>query len=157
LLKPVRARRLQEAIVRAVGLRQQVMSIDMAPDNSVGLSIRRQYFSVIVRSRILLVAVDEVVYIKAEQKYLTLHTRDQTYLIEDSLQAIEHEMPDVFVRIHRNTLIARLALVGVERGVDLDDQTDKVSEVWQVILRHSPQRLPISRRMWPIIKTMVKS
>ena len=142
--------------MRAIGLRQARAHETAPAATHINLSVRRQYFSVMVRNRILLVAVDDVLYVKAEQKYLTLHTRDQSYLLEESLQAIEQEMPDVFVRIHRNTLIARAALTGVEKGVDLDEQTDKVSEVWQVILRDCPHRLTISRRMWPTIKTLVK-
>jgi len=165
LLKPVRAQRLEEAILRAVRLREKLNDV---ADNNLNpkaddetnvtslLSSQRQFFSVMERGRILLVPVSEVVYIKAEQKYLTLHTLHQQHLIEESLQAIELEMPNVFVRIHRNTLIARSALLGVERGMELDEQTGKMSEAWLVMLRDCKDRLPISRRLWPTIKSMVK-
>jgi two-component system response regulator AlgR len=164
LLKPVRAQRLQEAILRAVRMRVQLSeAANQAPKNhnpaveaELALQGGRQFFSVMERGRILLVPVSEVLYIKAEQKYLTLHTRQQQYLIEESLQAIELEMPAVLVRIHRNTLIARAALSGVERGMEMDEQTGKMTEAWQVILLGSQDRLPISRRLWPSIKALVK-
>ncbi len=164
LLKPVRAQRLEEAILRAVRLREKLNeAAETSPDQSAEdapvtslLSSQRQFFSVMERGRILLVPVSDVVYIKAEQKYLTLHTVQQQYLIEESLQAIEIELPGVFVRIHRNTLIARSALAGVERGMELDEQTGKMSEAWLVLLRDCRDRLPISRRLWPTIKAMVK-
>ena len=168
LLKPVRAQRLQEAILRAVRLRLKITEATsgyaepvsaaqtLTSQNLAILPMQRQYFSVMERGRILLVAVKEVHYIKAEQKYLTLHTPTRHYLIEESLQAIELEMPDIFVRIHRNTLIARKALSGVERGMELDEQSGKMTEAWQVILRDCKERLPISRRLWPTIKALVK-
>ena len=164
LLKPVRAQRLQEAILRAVRLRAQFSEVVSSaleiatPGAAADLTLpaQRQFFSVMERGRILLVPVSEVVYIKAEQKYLTLHTRHQHYLIEESLQTIELEMPAVLVRIHRNTLIARAALAGVERGMEMDEQTGKMTEAWQVILRDCKDRLPISRRLWPSIKALVK-
>ena len=165
LLKPVRAQRLQEAILRVVKARAKFQaSLDNDANNfSARLNIppaistaARQYFSVMERGRILLVPVREVLYIKAEQKYLTLHKAQQQYLIEESLTAIEQEMPHHFVRIHRNTLIAREALIGVERGMELDEQTQKMTESWQAILKDCPERLTISRRLWPSIKALVK-
>jgi len=157
LLKPVRAQRLQEAILRAVKLRVNETQNKTDKENLTAiLPTQRQFFSVMERGRILLVPVKDVLYIKAEQKYLTLHTQRQQYLIEESLQAIEQEMPTLLVRIHRNTLIARSVLVGVERGMELDEQSGKMTEAWQVILRDCPDRLPISRRLWPSIKSLVK-
>lgn len=169
LLKPVRAQRLQEALLRAVKLREKMHGINAdsnveshaaidsdASDRGTIGAAQRKYFSVMERGRIVLVAVSDVLYIKAEQKYLTLHTVQRQYLIEDSLQAIEHEMATVFVRIHRNALIARHALLGVERGMELDEQTGKMTEAWQVLLRDCKERLPISRRLWPTIKALVK-
>lgn len=156
LMKPVRAARLQEAILRAVKLRELRPAVLPATRQDAQAPATRESFSVMERGRILLVAVSDVVYIKAEQKYLTLHTRLQQFLIEESLQAIEHDMPEVFVRIHRNTLIARNALLGVERGMELDEQTGKMTDTWQVILRDCADRLPISRRLWPTIKALVK-
>ena len=156
LLKPVRAQRLQEAILRAVRLRHAEARADGAALAALPAQAPRQFFSVLERSRILLVPVQDVLYIKAEQKYLTLHTRTGQHLIEESLQAIELEMPALLLRIHRNTLIARAELLGVERGMELDEQTGRMTDTWQVILRNCQDRLPISRRLWPSIKALVK-
>lgn len=157
LLKPIRAQRLQEAILRAQRLRSKMDAAASGGEHRLPTLVEpRQFFSVMERGRILLLAAKEVLYIKAEQKYLTLHTATQQHLIEESLQAIEQEMASVFVRIHRNTLIARAALMGVERGMALDEQSGKMTEGWQVILQGCQDRLPISRRLWPAIKLLVK-
>jgi two-component system response regulator AlgR len=38
----------------------------------------------------------------------------------------------------------------------MDELTGKMTEAWQVILRDCKDRLPVSRRLWPSIKALVK-
>ena len=163
LLKPVRASRLQEAI-------QRIQALQITPKNSANeeqqqkqvmeaLPKMRQNFSVLERNRVLLVPVHEVLFLKAEQKYVTIQTKDRSYLTEESLVSIESEMSDYFVRAHRNALVARNAIVGVEKAthlIDAEHDTEKSSESWQVIVRDTSERLPISRRQWSIIKALVR-
>jgi two-component system response regulator AlgR len=148
LVKPVRAARLAQALRRVASLRVQG-GANEAP--------RREHFAVHERDRLLLVPVSDVLYLKAELKYVTLRTRTRDYLIEDSLASIEEELDDVFVRVHRNTLVARKAIMGVERGiVGADGDSERGQEAWQVILRDVAERLPISRRQWPVVKALVR-
>jgi two-component system response regulator AlgR len=148
LVKPVRAARLAQALRRVASLRGQGGAAE-AP--------RREHFAVHERDRLLLVPVSDVLYLKAELKYVTLRTRTRDYLIEDSLASIEEELDDVFVRVHRNTLVARKAIMGVERGsVGADGDSERGQEAWQVILRDVDERLPISRRQWPVVKALVR-
>ncbi len=167
LLKPVRAGRLAEAIMRIAAVHaanlnhQQIEPIE--PIDQIlplpALATARQCFSVLERGRILLIPVRDVLFIRAEQKYLTLQTRSASYLLEESLTAIEQEMSSVMVRIHRNTLASRQAIIGVERASTLSEVgngDEKLQETWQLILRGSDERLPISRRQWRIIKGLVR-
>lgn len=159
LLKPVRAERLAAAIRRAGTLVQTQAQKNLPPAATGTARAQRQNFSVQERGRVLLVPVTEVVYLKAEAKYVTLRTVAREYLIEESLSSIEEELGEVFVRVHRNALVARQAIVGVERGVhavDAEGDQDKGQESWQVILRDVGERLPISRRQWAVIKGLVK-
>lgn len=154
LLKPVRAARLAESLKRTSMLR--------APAQPNPQAVRR-HFSVQERGRVLLVPIAEVLYLRAQLKYVTLHTRSRDYLTEESLTSIEEELGSVFVRVHRNALVARSAIAGVERGVPAAEQDgeqdgahDKLHESWQVILADVEERLPISRRQWPVIKALVR-
>ncbi|MFZ6747791.1 LytR/AlgR family response regulator transcription factor [Undibacterium sp. Ren11W] len=164
LLKPVRASRLAEAILRIVRLRiagssPVELKSEMAPVILPKLPTARQCFSVLERNRILLVPVADVLFLKAEQKYVTLHTKARSYLLEESLTSIEEEMVISLVRVHRNALVSRLAIVGVERAPHSNDPEhdhEKLTESWQVILRDCDERLPISRRQWPVIKALVR-
>jgi two-component system, LytTR family, response regulator AlgR len=158
LLKPVRASRLADALRR----------FKPAPDHSVYVPPAasppepgcRQHFSVQERGRVLLVPIDEVLYLKAELKYVTLHTRAREYLIEASLVSLEDELAATFVRVHRNALVARNAICGVERATGLGPEGDELSigrggDFWQVIVRDTTERLPISRRQWPVLNAPV--
>lgn len=160
LLKPVRASRLAEAIRRAAAMRAPLQGQSEAIAHAVqALQPARQYFSVHERDKVLLVPVADVIYLKAELKYVTLRTRNRDYLIEESLTSIEEELGSVFIRIHRNALVARNAILGVERGLAQDDaesEGGKAQESWQVILRDVEERLPISRRQWQAVKALVR-
>lgn len=158
LVKPVRAARLAQAIARASRLRKPSQPVAaLGADTTAALP--RQHFAVQERGRMSLVPMGEVLYLKAELKYVTLRTKSKEYLIEDSLVSIEEELAAHFVRVHRNALVARNAIIGVERGIHMPDgegDADKPQEVWQVILRDIDHRLPISRRQWAVIKALVR-
>jgi two-component system response regulator AlgR len=164
LLKPVRATRLAEAIKRASNLGPHVQSQTGAISSAATtLRSKRRNFSVQERGRLLLVPVADVLYLKAEAKYVTVRTKAREYLIEESLNSIEEELADTFLRVHRNALVARDAIVGVERAAypadsdaESEKPSEKVQESWQVILRDTTDRLPISRRQWPAVKALVR-
>ncbi|MCH8618971.1 LytTR family DNA-binding domain-containing protein [Undibacterium sp. TS12] len=158
LMKPVRANRLVDAIGRACEKAGSEPHLPPTIAADAGNS-RRRHFSVLERGRILLIPVSDVLFLKAEQKYVTLHTIQREYLLEESLTSIELELSELLVRVHRNALVARAAINGVERAVqvvDADGGQEKVSESWQVIVTGCAERLPISRRQWPVIKALVR-
>jgi two-component system response regulator AlgR len=142
LLKPVRAGRLAAALRKASAPnREQLAKASEAP---------REYLSVAERNRIVLVPVGEIVFLRAEQKYVTVRTRSREHLIEEALIALEREFAASFVRIHRNCLVARGAIRGFERGGGGDDEPH-----WLVVLDGLEEKLPVSRRQWPMLRELV--
>jgi two-component system, LytTR family, response regulator AlgR len=146
LTKPVRAARLLTALRKAVNgarlSRGVLESIDPAP---------RRHFSVAERGRVTLVPVADVIYLRAELKYVTLRTREREHLVEESLTQIEHEFGSVFVRIHRNCLVARRWIRGFERGAETEGEVG-----WSVVLEGLVEKLPVSRRQWPQVKGLAE-
>ena len=142
LLKPVRAQRLRGALEKA--RRSAVLPAEvlrtMAPEG-------RRHLPCGERGRILLVPVADIVYLKAELKYVTARTREREYLLEESLTQLEQEYAQRFVRVHRNCLVARSALAGFERVHEPEGEGH-----WQVLLKELPEKLPVSRRQWPTLK-----
>lgn len=146
LLKPVRAQRLGDALARVRGRRPQ------SDATLAGLaSAARQHFSVSERGRILLVPVADVLFLRAEQKYVTATTAAREYLLDESLVQLEQEFAGRFLRIHRNCLVARAAVAGVERAGEHDGDSR-----WDVLLHGVAERLPVSRRQWPTVKQALR-
>ena len=115
---------------------------------------RRRHLSVHERGRVILVPLEQVIYLKAELKYITVRTREREFLIEESLTSLEEEFVDRFVRIHRNALVARPSIAGFER-VTPSGEDDAGDPYWQVVLRDVTERLPVSRRQWSTVKNLV--
>ena len=142
LLKPIRRERLAAALKKAVAVH--------APD---ALALQRMeqkaraHLSVVEKSRITLVPLREILYMRAEQKYVTLKTAAREYLLEEPLAALEDEFRADFVRIHRNCLVAKKAIAGFERVASGEAEAH-----WAVILKGVNERLPISRRQQAIVR-----
>ena len=146
LLKPVRAERLAAALRKAGAAAPPAREqFAQAAENP------REYVSVVERNRIVLIAVREIIYLRAEQKYVTLRTREREHLIEEPLIALEREFAGTFVRIHRNSLVSRTAIRGFERASGSAEEEPH----WLVVLEGIAERLPVSRRQWPLLRELV--
>ena len=146
LMKPVRAERLAAALKKA-------QAAGPAPRERLERAAAgaREFFSIAERNRVVLVPVADVLYLKAELKYVTLRTRMGEHLIEEPLVAIEREFAERFVRVHRNCLVARAAIRGFERTAGGSEE----EPYWNVVLADLEERLPVSRRQWPVVKSVL--
>jgi two-component system response regulator AlgR len=140
----VRASRLAAALKKAMAAaapgREQLARAAQEP---------REYLSVVERNRIVLLPVRDMVFLRAEQKYVTVRTAAREHLIEEPLVALEREFAGRLVRIHRNCLVARAAIRGFERNPG-DDESQ-----WLVVLEGIDERLPVSRRQWPVVRELM--
>jgi two-component system response regulator AlgR len=139
LLKPARAPRLLEALKKA----RRLAGGDFHSFAPAG----RTRLRVVERGTVLLVPLADVLYLRAEQKYVTVRTAEREYLLEESLAHLEAEFAVRFVRIHRNCLVAADAVAGVTRAA-----SEEAEAHWELALKGVPERLPVSRRQWPQIK-----
>ncbi len=145
LLKPIRAARLADALVRAravAPVREDVLR-ELRPGPRTNLSVHE-------RGRIHLIPADEILFLKAELKYVTVRTAAREYLLEESLTRLEQEFATQFVRIHRNCLVARAAIRGFERVVDESEGH------WVVVLEGLDERLAVSRRQNHVVREFVR-
>jgi two-component system, LytTR family, response regulator AlgR len=150
LLKPARADRLLVALKRAHRLKRNEPRIE---ELARTLGSARQHLTVSERGRMVLVPIEEIIYLRAELKYVTIRTEAKEHLTEESLTALEQEFGERFVRIHRNALVARAAIQGFQRVKPRPDAGADAGEGhWEVLLRGLAERLPISRRQWPVVK-----
>jgi two-component system response regulator AlgR len=143
LLKPIRLGRLFDALTharKAVPPSIEVLQ-DLLPEPRKNLSIHE-------RGKVILIPIEEVLYLRAELKYVTVRTQEREYLIEEALSMLEKEHAARFVRIHRNCLVAKDAIEGFEKVTDPENGESH----WTVKLRGLDEQLAISRRQQFIVK-----
>jgi two-component system response regulator AlgR len=140
LLKPIRAERLLAALKKARAAAPSREALAAAANQP------RRHLSVHERGKIHLVPIPDVLYLRAEQKYVTVRTAAREYLVEESLTRLEEEFGDAFVRVHRNCLVARAAIEGFEKSAQESESG------WAVVIRATGERLAVSRRQQHVVK-----
>lgn len=131
---------------------QQMYKADIVITNNIALNdllhgkdknAPRQQVKAITHQGIRLVQVENIYYFQAEHKYVTaFHTRGQL-LIEDTLNSLEQEFGDVFVRIHRKTLVAMSKIENLFKNE---------AGQYCIKLRDRDEILPVSRRQLPFVR-----
>jgi len=136
LLKPIKQSRLEAALDAAKRMNKAQLS-QLRNDET---NCSRKKICVKSRGALELIPVEEIIYFKADQKYVTLRTADQEYLIEESLKTLEEEFSKQFIRIHRNALVAQNMLQGLTKNHDCHAciSFDEIDDLLEVSRRHLP-------------------
>ncbi|WP_338111448.1 LytR/AlgR family response regulator transcription factor [Roseateles koreensis] len=154
LTKPVRRERLQAALTRVaqrLGERAAAHSQrgdldDPLPDEFINISLR---------GRLLRVPLSEVLYFKADLKYLTLRTATQSYVMDGSLSELESRYGEGqegrFLRVHRNALVAKSAVRellrrGPHGAGEASPPDEEGAEGWTLRVATVNEWLSVSRR-----------
>ncbi len=135
LLKPVRLDRLRDALQRT-----QRRLAD-APREPVA------YLHGRLRGEQVRIALDEVVCLLADEKYVVVHHRHGELLIEESLRQLEETYPEQLIRLHRNCLVPPPRLLGIKTLAD-----------GRVLARLNGSELApeISRRNLPAVRKLLR-
>lgn len=105
ILKPVKYADLVSGIERAT--RKTRAQIDRRPQS------QRRHLCSRTHQGIDLIPVKDILLLQAEQKYVTAYLADSEAVLSDTLKEIEEEFGHLFVRVHRNALVARDAIEGL--------------------------------------------
>ena len=144
LTKPVRLERLQAALQKVERLMQSDRRLE--PD------LPQEVLIIQDRGRTERVPLAQVLYLKAELKYITVRTQAKSYILEGSLNELEEKYPARFMRIHRNALISKAAVRALEKHFDAEE-----GEGWAVRLNGIEERLFVSRRQLAAVRALVAS
>lgn len=142
LTKPVRLERLQQALQKAQRLRG---ADGEATGPGESLIIQE-------RGRSERVALADVIYLKAELKYITVRTAEKEHIFDGALSDLEQKFAHLFVRVHRNALVARRRVRAVEKHNDPVE-----GEGWTVRLDGVDERLAVSRRQLAAVREALVS
>jgi two-component system, LytTR family, response regulator AlgR len=143
LTKPVRLERLQVALQKAERFLQARASTALANETQETLVIQE-------RGRTERLPLHQVVYFKAELKYITVRTTARSYVLDGSLNELEEKYSAHYVRIHRNALIARRAVRALEKHFDSEE-----GEGWAVRLHGVDELLAVSRRQLAVVRELI--
>lgn len=135
LLKPVRADRLLDAL-------RKVSTLQHPPAQ----------LRVVDRGQIHLIPLKDVLWLRAEQKYVTAHTLHREYWLENSLSHLEQEWPQHFMRIHRNALVAKHVIAGLRSTMPTAGESEAGMEV---LIHGTEEALPVSRRLQAALRLWV--
>ena len=142
LTKPVRLERLQQALQKTE--RTAHMGRALQADLAQGTLLIHD------RGRTERIPLGEVLYFKAELKYVTVRTAARSYILDDSLSELETRYAPRFMRIHRNALVARRAVRALEKHYDADE-----GEGWAVRLEGLSELLMVSRRQVAAVRDAI--
>jgi two-component system, LytTR family, response regulator AlgR len=142
LTKPVRLDRLQNTLQKIERFRQSIRRLEPNSPSEVLLIQERG-----ITERIPL---HEILYLKAELKYISVRTALKTHILEGSLNELEVRYPNHFLRIHRNALVATHAMRALEKHDDPDE-----GEGWALRLVGIDELLMVSRRQLAAVKEVI--
>ena len=146
LTKPVRLERLQNSLQKIEQFRQSIRRLE--PENG----IEKASDTLIIQERGITerIPLREVLYLKAELKYISVRTALKTHILEGSLNELETRFPNRFLRIHRNALVATQAIRALEKHYDPDE-----GDGWAVRLSGIDETLMVSRRQLAAVKEVI--
>jgi len=143
LTKPVRLERLEQALGRVEKARQT---------RAGGQEPEQEVLVIQDRGRTERVPVVEVLYFKAELKYITVRTAARSYILDGSLSELEERHGAQFLRVHRNALVSRRAVRALEKHFDAEE-----GEGWAVRLNGVEESLAVSRRQLSAVREALAS
>ncbi len=146
LTKPVRRERLQVALQKVERLVQVRAGGNSAPASAPEVLLIQD------RGRTERVPLSEVLYFKAELKYVTVRTASRSYILDASLSELEERHAAQFLRVHRNALVARRAVRALEKHYDPEE-----GEGWAVRLTGVDELLAVSRRQLSAVREAIAS
>lgn len=143
LTKPVRLERLQAALQKVERHTQAQRGLPADLSGEEVLIIQE-------RNRTERVPLAQVLYLKAELKYITVRTPTRSYILDGALNDLEEKHGTQFIRIHRNALVARKMVRSLEKFFDAEE-----GEGWAVRLQGLDEVLSVSRRQLASVRALI--
>ena len=146
LTKPVRLERLQHSLQKIEHFRQSIRRLEPENTSLLGGDV------LVIQDRGVTerLPLAEVLYLKAELKYISVRTALKTHILEGSLSELEARYPNHFLRVHRNALVATHAIRALEKHFDPDE-----GDGWAVRLSGIDDLLMVSRRQLAAVKEVI--
>ncbi|MBX2809835.1 MAG: LytTR family DNA-binding domain-containing protein [Cellvibrionaceae bacterium] len=113
LLKPIQREKLQQALLKAGTLTK--LQLDSLDQSQQDRKQQRQHITAKGHRGVELIALEDIRYFMADQKYVQVVSLQGEVLIDETLKELETELSDRFVRVHRNALVSIQHIAGLDR------------------------------------------
>lgn len=148
LLKPIKKDKLGEALHNARRPSKAQMDT-LSHKRPAQIQSDRSHIVATTRDGQVRIAVEDIIYFLADQKYTTVYHLQGEVLIEESLRHLEDDLAPQFIRVHRKVLVNTEFIVGLERS-----DTHGLHGA-TLTVRHSREKLPVSRRRLAEIRRLL--
>jgi two-component system, LytTR family, response regulator AlgR len=146
LTKPVRLERLQNSLLKVL------QKIELTNEDIRRLEENNSSEILVIQDRGVMQRLPllDVLYFKAELKYISVRTALKTHLLEASLNELETRYASSFLRVHRNALVATHAIRALEKHYDAEE-----GEGWALRLSGVDELLMVSRRQLAAVRDVI--
>ncbi len=149
LLKPFSRKRFSDAVGKVIGKingSNSNTNKNELPNTFIQTEEKLSRVVVKKNSKIVIIAVEDIVYIEAQDDYVSITTSDGSFLKQNRMKYYEEHLPNSFIRIHRSYIanlneIKEIALLEKESHI--------------VILK-SGEKLPVSKTGYKKLKEIIK-
>ena len=119
LVKPIESSRLFKTIEKLHKFQgQQHTDLKRLHQLFEQLQPKKEPFSLTIKKgdRIILVRFDEIIYLQAEDKYVTINTQNgNKHLTDLTLNELSGKLSNQFIRVHRSTIINTIFILEAKR------------------------------------------
>ncbi|GGF78204.1 LytR/AlgR family response regulator transcription factor [Wenyingzhuangia marina] len=109
LLKPVGLERLQQSVDKLKLFSDNKASqniMQMLTDLSSKKEIKKMTSLTVKKGdKLIFLKLEEISHFNADERYVSVNSKEENYLIEDTLTQLEEKLPDNFLRVHRGVII----------------------------------------------------
>jgi two-component system LytT family response regulator len=119
LLKPIEPARLEKTVKKLGQIQQHAPDYSQLEILMEQLRVKKEIKTLTVKigDKILLIKLDSIVFIDAEDKYVFLHTTDgKKHLTDFTINVLNEKLPEEFVRIHRSYIVNSEHIKEIRRG-----------------------------------------
>jgi two-component system, LytTR family, response regulator len=133
LRKPITQERFDAAVDR---VRERIRLLAAASSSTLNHAQYLERFLARVRDQDIVIPLEEVEHIAADDVYAIVHAKGRRYLVRTALDTLEKQLdPAAFIRVHRSHIVAQRSIAAVRR----------VGAHRELLLRDG-STVPVSRR-----------
>jgi len=109
LVKPVKLERIEKTVKKLKSFERGVSSeqiVNLLKEVANKKEIKKMTSITVKKNdKLIFIKLNEVSFFEADKSYTTVHSELNDYLSTEPISALEHKLPDNFLRIHRGIII----------------------------------------------------